>query len=347
MTSDVAVVGGGPAGAVAALELARRGARVTLFERSRFGELRMGETLPPAVNPLLRALGLWDRFAALEPVPSYQTASAWGGTEVAERSFVFSPHGHGWHTDRARFDRMLAEAAADAGAEVRTGTAVHGVRRVPDGFVVDAGEPVRAGAVVDATGRSARIARALGAHRESLDRLVCVARVFGLPDGTPPSDTFLEAVADGWWYVSPLPAGRRLVARFADSRRVAASRLTTDSGWSAALRGTEHTAALVTGAPLGGLRVVSAASRYLTPAAGPGWIAVGDAALAVDPLSSGGAAFAFETGSQVPAVLLDGAAARYRVFVESATAEYRAVRRRVYGWESRFGTEAFWHDRAS
>src|SRR5262249_35243692 len=119
--ADVAVVGGGPAGAVTALLLARAGAAVVMYEQSRYDALRLGETLPPSVNPLLRELGLGERFRALRSELSYQTASAGGAPEPAERSFVFSPHGHGWHVDRARFDHMLAEAAEEAGARVRRG----------------------------------------------------------------------------------------------------------------------------------------------------------------------------------------------------------------------------------
>ncbi len=346
MRVDAAVVGGGPAGAAAALRLAESGATVILFERSSYHGLRMGETLPPSVNPLLRELGVRDRFLALEPVPSYRTASAWGGPEVAEWSFVFSPHGHGWHTDRARFDRMLAGAAAAAGAVVRLGAGVRGVRRVDGGFAVDAGTPVVADVLVDATGRSARIARGLGARRLRSDRLVCAARVFTVPPGQPAGDTFLEAVPDGWWYTSPLPAGRRLVAGFTDARRAAEARLADPAGWAAAVARTEHTRTLATGRPVGPVHVVSAASHHLTPAAGRGWLAVGDAALAVDPLSSGGVAFALRTGMCAAGVLREGAVEGYRELVDDAADEYYRLRREVYGWETRFATNAFWRERA-
>jgi flavin-dependent dehydrogenase len=347
MRVDAAVVGGGPAGAAAAVRLAEVGATVVLYERSAYGGLRLGETLPPSVNPLLRALGVWDRFLAAEPVPSYLTASAWGGPEVAERSFVFSPHGHGWHTDRARFDRMLADAAADAGVAVRLGAGVRGVRRVSGGFAVDAGSPVVADVVVDATGRSARIARGLGALRVRADRLVCAARVFALPAGVRAGDTFLEAVPDGWWYAAPLPARRRLVAGFTDARHAAEIGLATPAGWAAAVASTEHTRTLATVRPAGPIHVVSAASHHLTPAAGPGWMAVGDAALAVDPLSSGGVAFALRTGMRAAEVLLEGAKDGYLALVDAAADEYYRLRKEVYAWEARFTADSFWRERAT
>jgi flavin-dependent dehydrogenase len=343
---EVAVVGGGPAGAATALRLARAGVGVTLCEASRYESLRMGETLPPAANPILRELGVWDRFRDLRPIPSFRTASVWGAPEVAERSFVFSPYGHGWHVDRAAFDRMLADVAAEAGAAVRKRCRVRQVTSLSSGFeLVLAEGRIRAGALVDATGRGARCARALGAERRQLDRLVCASRLFVVDEGSPLGDTLLEAVPDGWWYASPLPGGRRLVACFTDAGQ--AARLAAAAGWAAALACTEQVREQASGRPVGPVRMVSAASQHLRPCAGPSWLAVGDAAMAVDPLSSGGVTFALRSAAEAAKALLGGSATGYVAFVDAAAEEYRELRAEIYGWEGRFMASPFWRARSA
>ncbi len=344
--ADVAVVGGGPAGAVTALLLARAGMKVVLFERSSYESLRFGETLPPSVNPRLRELSLWDRFEALGSVPSYETASAWGDSEPAQRSFLFSPHGHGWHVDRARFDRMLAEAAEDAGARVLRGCRVHKVIRNGASLQLEGDEPACVGTIVDATGRAARVARSLGAERVQLDRLVCAARVF--ETGSEVSgDTFIEAEPNGWWYASPLPEGRRLIALFADATHAIRARLASVDGWESAIATTDHARALARGSPRGGVHMVSCASHELRPVAGAQWIAVGDAALAADPLSSGGVSFALRSAVAASEVLMGGDRCAYQGLVSAAASEYRQIRTQIYGWEKRFAESDFWRLRAT
>src|SRR5205809_8033562 len=75
---DVVVVGAGPAGSATALRLSRMGCRVALVERTRFEKPRVGESLSPAVQPLLAELGVWQEFLRLEPLPSYGMRSIWG-----------------------------------------------------------------------------------------------------------------------------------------------------------------------------------------------------------------------------------------------------------------------------
>src|SRR5256712_13550313 len=54
----VAIVGAGPAGSALAILLARQGAAVTLFDHGRTPALLVGESLVPAVVPILKRLDL-------------------------------------------------------------------------------------------------------------------------------------------------------------------------------------------------------------------------------------------------------------------------------------------------
>jgi flavin-dependent dehydrogenase len=290
-----------------------------------------------------------------------------------------SPYGNGWHLDRVRFDARLADTARAAGARLLKGRHIVGARRQETGAggwwrltLADAGtsgEEVAARFVVDATGRASAFARChAGAQRVRDDRLVALAGrlrapSFGSADAAPERQTVLEATPEGWWYLAPVPRGGRVVVFHTDADLPAASSAPDPARWLARLADTtevrirlERTGILPDRAfcsppPL--LHRCCAASSRLEPgAAGAGWLAVGDAALAFDPLSSHGICSALWTGILAAEAITahwcdDDLAAlpRYAAEVRACYAEYRSQWDTYYALERRWPDAPFWQRR--
>jgi flavin-dependent dehydrogenase len=356
---DVVVAGGGTAGAATALRLAVAARSVAVIERG-YDRPRVGETLAPSVQPLLRALGVWDRFAALQPLPSWGVRSIWADPQPAEHAHLASGWGSGWHVDRRAVDRMLADAAAAAGAHVLTGTAVTGCRY--DGarwhIACADGRVVSARVLVDATGRSASVGRRLGGRRHAFDRLVAVAATWQGHDVSDQCHLLLEATGDGWWYTAPLPGDAIVAMLLTDADLCRAGALAEPARWHACLRSADATAARTGGAvPATAPRVHPAASQRLLRTGDPRpWLAVGDAALAVDPLSGSGVVRALrmaEDAARTVAHLLDDAdghggraLAGYEASRDGECTAHLVERVQRYGAVRRF-TTPFWTRRCA
>ena len=113
---DICVIGGGPAGAIAAHVLAGAGARVALIVRDRpRSAFAVGETIPAETRQLLDRLGL-DCLDADLHLPSAGTMARWGSDAAHCREAILSPFGCGWHLDRPLFERQLIAAAVKSGA---------------------------------------------------------------------------------------------------------------------------------------------------------------------------------------------------------------------------------------
>ena len=177
----VAVIGGGPAGAVAARVLAQAGVDVLLVDARPPAGFRVGESLVPAARNILLELGLWERFLGSGHVPCYGNVAAWGSSELVEMDFIRSPYGHGWHLDRTRFDLMLQDMAVEAGATICKPARPTWFRRCETTWRValqtlQGCREVNATWLLDCSGRSHRIARDLGVARRYADRLLALLR---------------------------------------------------------------------------------------------------------------------------------------------------------------------------
>lgn len=357
MDCDVGVVGGGPGGCAFALALREHapGLSVALVEASDYAAPRVGETLPPAAAALLRHLRVWDAFAAAGHRPAYGTTAAWGSPQAHDNDFLFQPDGAGWHLDRAAFDALLAGRAEAAGVRVLRSTRVTGAARAGEGWTLrlSTRDALRARLVADATGSAASFARRhAGARSVVADRLAGFCRFFRAERAADPR-TRVEAWEHGWWYTAALPDGLRIAACMTDADLARPLRLDEEDGWGDALARVPGTAELLRHAVPHGAPVVRAArSRRLLPAAGEGWIAVGDAVSTFDPLSSQGVLKALRSGifaAYAAGDLLvkgdDAGMRRYRTFAEREFQGYLRTRARYYAEERRWPQSAFWRRR--
>src|SRR5919198_4373019 len=209
---DAVVVGGGPAGAVTSLLLARAGAAVLLLERARFPRHKpCSEYLSPASTTLLERLG-GGMLAALESAPHAKVYGmkvvAPGGAAMCGR---FGVGCSSFAVSRAVFDTILLRAAARAGAAVREGVTVEDLvwdQSAVAGVIARAGrgtrDAYRARVVVAADGLHSIVARRLGMVRRSAPRRIAfsahVADVAGM-DGVG------ELHVGRHGYVGPGPVG--------------------------------------------------------------------------------------------------------------------------------------------
>jgi len=171
----VAIVGDGPSGSALAIMLAREGAAVTLFDDGRRPELLVGESLVPAVVPILQRLDLEKEtasFSRVKPGVSF----IWSATDRVSVTFNrFAPavFPYAYNVPRPHFDDALLAKAIASGVDYVTARA----QLVPNG-AGGAGAELRLGPetvaaapglsgrepdlIVDATGRARLAARALG-----------------------------------------------------------------------------------------------------------------------------------------------------------------------------------------
>lgn len=332
---DVAVAGGGPAGAITALCLARRGKRVALFEATHFRGERFGETLPPEINPVLHELGILDSFLRLSPLEAHGIISVWGDNSRHEQDFLSNAHGCGWHVDRNRFDAMLCHLAAEAGVVFFEGQRA---RPVPQAGGWRFGE-ISADFLVDASGRNGL--RASQDHTWEFDDRLLAVSVRTESDSVAELRTIIETTSLGWWYSSPIP-GKQVIAMFFTSPKVYSEQ---GIALGEQLEAAPLTAARLENARIVATRVVHAPSACRAVIYGENWLAVGDSASCYDPLAGRGIFKAFRHGMAAAEAIIDRKPGEYQTRVRHEFSEYASQRRGFYASERRWPDSPFWATR--
>jgi flavin-dependent dehydrogenase len=283
VVADVAIAGGGPAGAALAIELGHRGVRVNLYEKDHHPRLKAcGEGLLPHGVAALRAI------AGLPEAPRVRGLRFVVGSASTDADF---PEGFGLVVRRDRFDAWLFDqAAATVNVDARMGTPY---RSDGERFVVGA------------DGRNSRFHRQFDAHRQTRARVGLSAHVTGLHDVGDRVEVFFHR--DGELYVAPTGGGETLVAGLFHQERFRrdgiSHLLNTIPGVRDRARGVEFTTPVMAASPLG-LRLSRIVDRDL--------LLIGDAAGAPDPITGDGIAMAMASVKPAADAIITGDLASYQ-----------------------------------
>lgn len=347
------VVGGGPAGCSAAIELSRCSSLSVVVATIEPVAAPSTETLSAAASIELTRAGM----SASEVAASrcFGIESAWGSARAVFRSSILETPGTAIHLDRRTFHRALSMAAQRAGARVLSGARFRRAGRARNGWSVwivnDAGFEERfvCNFLIDATGRSSLVASYIGVRRHKFDALCGVSAI--VETSWLGQTLLVESVPYGWWYVAPLSAGRAMICLVGDIDVIKSIGAFAADAWSHLAHRTALVGPVFPSGIVSRLTVHPCETSALAEVCGQGWLAVGDAAFVFDPLSSAGVHKALATGRNGGDAALrwmrgeTSTLKRYAYSQQRAFSSYCNARRAHYSIERRWSSEPFWSRR--
>ncbi len=332
----VAIVGAGPAGSALAILLARQGGDVTLFDDGRHPELLVGESLVPAVVPILRRLGLEKEtasFSRVKPGVSFIWSPADRVSVTFER-FAPAVFPYAYNVPRPRFDEALFTKAIASGvrhvpvrARLQPGTEQEVGAELALAPETLAAAPAMAGRpphlIVDATGRARHAARVLGIPARLGPRkdVAHFAHFEGFSWDDAPGQVLIARGEAGWSWCIPLQErlsvgivlGQDDAARLGRTPEERLERAIATDRWLASIVGDGKRVTDV--ATYANYQLISERGY------GRGWVMVGDAFGFIDPMLSPGVFLALRSAE----LLADGLAPWLKRKSAPSSAEMHSV----------------------
>ncbi|MGQ7936819.1 NAD(P)/FAD-dependent oxidoreductase [Paraburkholderia sp. D1E] len=310
---DVAIIGAGPAGAVAAALLRRAGRSVLVLERQHFPRFSIGESLLPQSMAYLEEAGMLQ--AVVEAGFQYKNGAHFVYRGQSSAFDFRDKHSPGWGTtyqvERAVFDDILIRCAAEQGADVRFGHTVRAMQTGENGNKpvldviddADNGYEVEARFVFDASGFGRVLPRLL--NLEAPTRMPTRAAIFthvqdGIPAGATDRNKICVAThperRDVWFWMIPLAGGRSSVGCVAEASFLDVPEAGRDAKLRALIQQEPTLGPLIGNAPfLMPARHIGGYAANVERLHGPGYALLGNAGEFLDPVFSSGVTIALRS----------------------------------------------------
>jgi len=364
---SVAIIGGGPVGAVAALLLAQHGLQVTIINRPTNAKnkngYKAGETLPPVANALLKQLGLYDLIQQGPHVHCPGNQSAFGSQQLVDFDFIFSSNGLGWHLDRAHFEQQLLDRAKESDVKI-VHQKLKAIRFDSEKWqlqlqndqqqnLTEQETTLTTDYLIDASGVARFLARQQNITIKHHDKLAARIAVFKTDSQQQDHRTLIEAQESGWWYSTSAPNNIRLVIFFSDFDLEAFQTCNNTSNFLNKVDNLQFIRHKLK-QECSNYSVENILSFFTEPARssqasqvqGKQWIAIGDAAASFDPLSSQGLWSGFQSANLAVQTII-GKVPRHNYSEWSCNIynNYLVDKKRYYSMEQRWIESEFWQRR--
>jgi flavin-dependent dehydrogenase len=341
----IAIIGGGPAGATLGTLLAKQGYKAAIYHTDKRPPLIVGESLLPAVVPMIRKLGIEDEVKSFSVHKPGATVCL-GVQEVITAFFKWADGrlpDYAYNTPRDLFDQAVLNAAGRGGAKI-----IHKAGRLQKGPAPDtvelSPESLEAAEgflgnkpdlIVDASGRLRLIARLLDSPakkggRDDVALFAHLDKIF-ISD---PGNIHIDHLTAGWSWRIPLP-GRTSLGIVINPRHLEKYGPGIEEQYDAFL------------AEEPSLKFYSAGAKRLTPVVkyqnyqlisermyGPGWVMAGDAAGFIDPVFSTGLYLGMKGAFEVMKAIESGSPGAMKKYENGRHWELRMWQRVIDSWYS-------------
>lgn len=342
---SVAIIGGGPSGCALATLLKRKGFNVAVFYLEKRPEIIVGESLLPAIIPLLRKLGVE------EEVKSYSTykpgASVWVNKEE-EATSPFSLGGGGlppyaYNVPRLKFDKTIFDLAVREGVVFFNHVAK--IEKTGNGdelklsdetiSAIDDYYKGQPDLIVDATGRARTISRLLNIPtKEGARKDIAIFAHLSNAEKIEPYNIHLHRLEHGWTWRIPLP-GRTSVGVVIDPKHLTKYGTTREEQYDNILR-TDETLVKFTSHAKRETGVVQYNNYQLISQKmyGTNWLLTGDAGGFLDPIFSSGLFLAIKSSFSAADAISSGTDIAFRKYEKNQMHELRVWQKLVNTWYS-------------
>ena len=310
--TDILIIGSGIAGCIAAISLVNR-YDVILIDKLSEPQERIGESLAPAAQRILRELDLLDNLQSSQEdlyIQNLGMQSYWGTEHLHIVDHLRNPDGLSKSLNRKAFETYLRKSAIQRGVQCVWPTKLHRSTFEENNWLVTTKsedhkeQHIKATFVIDATGRQSHFARSLGIKRTHIDKLI--ACWVTLPNTEENKMSTIVATENGWWYSAVIPQNKRVIAFQTDSDLIDRNAI-KDLDAFLELSKTNKQIRCILENNEGDIEfhgTVAANSTRLEQVAGQQWAALGDAAISFDPLSSQGMFNAMASALQLKHLLV-------------------------------------------